>query len=73
MCSVTRSFLTLCDPMDCNPPGSSVHGMFSGKNTGVDCCFPPSEDLPDLGIEPMSSVSPALQADSLTAEPSGKP
>ena len=26
-----------CDPMDCNPPGSSVHGDSPGKNTGVDC------------------------------------
>ena len=23
--------------MDCNPSGSSVHGQFPGKNTGVDC------------------------------------
>ena len=23
--SVTQSYLTLCDPMDCSPPGSSVH------------------------------------------------
>ena len=23
--------------MDCSPPGSSVHGIFSGKNTGVGC------------------------------------
>ena len=22
----TKSCLTLCDPMDCSPPGSSVHG-----------------------------------------------
>ena len=29
-------------------------------------------DLPDPGIKPMSSVSPALQADSLPTEPSGK-
>ena len=29
-------------------------------------------DLPDLGIEPKSNVSPALQADSLPAEPRGK-
>ena len=25
LCLVTQSSLTLCDPMDCNPPGSSVH------------------------------------------------
>ena len=32
--------------------------------------FPPPEDLPDPAIEP---ASPALQADSLLPEPSGKP
>ena len=35
-------------------------------------CLPPG-DLPDPGIEPVSPMSPALQADSLPAEPSGKP
>ena len=28
---VTQSSLTLCDPMDCNLPGSSVHGIFQGR------------------------------------------
>ena len=28
---------TLCSPMDCSPPGSSVHGDSPGKNTGVGC------------------------------------
>ena len=28
---------TLCDPMNCSPPGSSVHGDSLGKNTGVGC------------------------------------
>ena len=32
-----QSYLTLCDPMDCSPPGSSVHGGFPGKNTGMGC------------------------------------
>ena len=32
-----QSCLTLCDPMDYNPPGSSVHGDSPGKNTGVSC------------------------------------
>ena len=27
-CSVIQSCLTLCDPMDCSSPGSSVHGIF---------------------------------------------
>ena len=26
-CSAIRSCPTLCDPMDCSPPGSSVHGI----------------------------------------------
>jgi len=30
-----QSCLTLCNSMDCNPPGSSVYGDFPGKNTGV--------------------------------------
>ena len=34
---VTRSCPTLCDPMDCSPPGSSVHGDSPGKNTRVGC------------------------------------
>ena len=35
MCLVTRLCLTLWDPMDYIPPGSSVHGDSPGKNTGV--------------------------------------
>ena len=34
---VTQSYLTLCNPMDGSPPGSSVHGDFPGKNIGVGC------------------------------------
>ena len=34
-----QSCLTPCDPMDCSPPDSSVHGIFPGKNTGLDCHF----------------------------------
>ena len=34
---VAQSCPTLCDPMDCSPPGSSVHGDSPGKNTGVGC------------------------------------
>ena len=37
LCLVAWSFLTLCDPVDCNLPGSSVHGESPGKNTGVNC------------------------------------
>ena len=30
-CSVTKLCLTLCDPMDNSPPGSSVHGIFQAR------------------------------------------
>ena len=36
---VAQSCLTLCDPMDCSLPGSSVHGIFPGNSTGVGCHF----------------------------------
>ena len=58
-CLVTKSRLILCNPMDCGPPGSSVHGILQGQNTGVGCHFPTPGDLPDPGIKP---ASPALQA-----------
>ena len=35
LCLVAQSCPTVCDPMDCSPPGSSVHGDSPGKNTGV--------------------------------------
>ena len=51
--------LTLCDPMDCSPPGSLSMG-FSRKEyrSGLSC--PPPEDLPNPGIKPMSIMSLAL-------------
>ena len=36
---VAQSCLTLCDPMDWSPPGSSVHGDSPDKNTGAGCRF----------------------------------
>ena len=37
---VVQSCLTLCNPMDCSLPGSSLHGIDSpGKSTGVGCHF----------------------------------
>ena len=32
---VAQSWPTLSDPMDCSPPGSSVHGIFQALSTGV--------------------------------------
>ena len=65
-CSVMS---TLCDPMDCSLPGSSVHGI-SRQEYWSGLPVPSLGDLPDSGIEP---GAPALQADSLRPEPPGKP
>ena len=60
---------TLCNPMDCSLPGSSVHGILQEEYwSGLPC--PPPGDLPNPGIEPRT---PALQVDSLPSEPPGKP
>ena len=37
LCVCAQSCPTLCDPMDCSPPGSSVHGDSPDKNVGVGC------------------------------------
>ena len=37
LCLGSQSCLTLCDPMDYSPLGSSVHGDFPDTNTGVGC------------------------------------
>ena len=31
VCSVAQSGLTLCNPLDCSPPGSSVHRIFQAR------------------------------------------
>ena len=56
-------------PMDCSPPGSSVHGILQARI--LEWVATSSQgDLPNPGIKPRS---PALQADSLPTEPPGKP
>ena len=47
---VAQLCLTLCDFMDCSPPGSSVHGDSPGKNTGVGCHFLLQGTFPTQGL-----------------------
>ena len=45
--SVTQSCPTLCDPMDCSPPGSSVHGILqAGILESVAILFSRGSSLP---------------------------
>ena len=68
---VTQLCPTLCDPMDCSLPGSSVHGILQATILEqVAGSLPSAGDLPNPGTEPRS---PVLQGDSLLTEPPGKP
>ena len=66
---VTPSCPTLCDPMDYSHQ-VPLSMAFSRQEYWSGLPFPPPGDLPDPGTEPRS---PALQADTLPAEPPGKP
>ena len=70
LCLVAQSCPTLCDTMDCSPPGSSVHGDSPGKSTGVGCHALLQGIFPSQGL---NSGPPTLQADSLPSEPPEKP
>ena len=61
---VTQSCLTLCNPMGCGPPGSSVLEILQARI--LEWVTIPSSR--DPGIEP---GSPTLQADSLPSGPPG--
>ena len=70
-CLVTQSCPPLCDPVDCSPPDSSVHGILQArilKWVAMPSSRGPSQprDLPNPG-------SPALQADSLPVSHQGSP
>ena len=66
---VAQSCLTPSDPMDCSPPGSSIHGILQARvPEWVAISF--ARDLPDQGSNPGSTT---FQADALTSEPPGKP
>ena len=70
-CSITQSCLTLCGPMDCSLPGSSVHGVFQARIL-EQLAISYSRGSSDPGIEPTYLVSPALADGFFTTVPSGK-
>ena len=69
---VTQLGPTGSNPMDCSPPGSSVHGIFQARVLEwVTISF--FGDLPDPRIKPTTLVFPALAGGFLTTAPPGKP
>ena len=59
VCLVAQSYLTLCNPMHCSSPNSSIGGL----------SFSCPGDFPNPGIKPRS---PTLQLDSLPSKSQGK-
>ena len=62
---VTQSCLILCNHMDCNLPGSSVHGIAQARVLEW-VAIPFSRESSPPGIKPRS---PTLQADASPSEP----
>ena len=58
------SVMSLYDPMDCNPPASSVHGISQARIQEL-VTISSSRDIPNPGIKPESPLSPAFQVYSL--------
>ena len=63
---------TLCDLMDCSPPGSSVHGILQVRVPVWLLCPPPGH-LPDPEMETVSLMPPALTDRLFILVPPGKP
>ena len=64
---VTQLCPTLCNPMDCSPPGSSIHGILQARIVEwVAISFSRGSSQPRD-----QSQSPILQVDSLLSEPPG--
>ena len=68
-CFIVKSCLTLCNPLHCNPLGSSVHGI-SQEEYWSELPYPSPGDLPDPAIKPEVL---ALTEGFFTTEAPGKP
>ena len=66
---VTQLCPSLCDPMNCSLPGSSVHGIFQARILEWDAI-----SFSKVSSQPRDQTQvSALQADALPSEPAGKP
>ena len=72
LCSVAWSYLILCDPVDCSPPGSSVH-EFSKQEFWIGVHFLLQGVFLTQGLNPQILRLLHWQVDSLPLVPPGKP
>ena len=73
LCVLTQSCCTLCDPMGCSLPGSSVHGIFQARILEWAVISYSRASSQHTEIEPASLTSPVLAGGYFTTEPPGKP
>ena len=57
LCVRAQLCMTLCNPMYCSLPGSSVHGISPGKNAGVGCHFLLQGIFPTQGSNLVSCIA----------------
>ena len=76
LCFVAQLCPTFCDPMDCSPLGSSVHGILQAKVlewAAMPSSKGSSQPRDRTWVSAIEPRSPSLQSDSLLSEPTGKP
>ena len=71
-CVCVQSCLTLCNPMDCSPPGSSVHGIFQARILEWVAISSSQRIFPIQGLKSCHLHLLHWQADSLPLVPPGK-
>ena len=65
----SQLYPTLCDLMDCSLPGSSVHGILRGKDTGVGCHSLLQGIFPDQVWTQVSCIGSPFLGDSVVKNP----
>ena len=65
-------YLTVCNPMNCSPPGSLVHGILQVSILQW-IAISSSGDLPHQGIKPASPAAAALAGRFFTIQPPENP
>ena len=66
-----QSYVTLCYPMECSPPGSSIHGIFQARIL-EQLAMTYSRRSPNLQIELTSLAAPVLMDGFFTTAPPWK-
>ena len=72
LCVCAQSHLTLCNPVDLNPPGSSLHEILQARILER-VAISYSRGTSPPRIKPMSPASPALAGRFFITEPPGRP